>query len=300
MSLSRFVAIFALAAIACAQAAPPTNPNSSPDAKQKASAAEKERSGYDPALDLPPLPDGKLTLIGGTVAKTDPINDRLSLRQFGGGQMNIFFDLRTKILRDGAPASAKDIQPGHRVYVDTLLNGDKIFAKTIRIETSANQGDARGQVVSIDTQRGTLSLREEVAPQPFQLRLSSQTKVIMAGRSISPSEVQPGALVVVNFAAGGDKSVAREIHVLANPGSKFTFAGRVTFIDLRVRRFAIAHQTDGETYDIAIDHISPADLRGLKVGSEAVVSAVFDGKNYQAQTIQLSAPKQNTNQAEKK
>jgi hypothetical protein len=300
MLFSRWIAVLALGTAAYAQTpSQPTSANPTP-APKKNSEAEKERSGYDPLLDLPALPNGKMTLVGGTVAKMDPINDRMSLRQFGGGQLNIFFDMRTKILQNGKPAAVKDIQTGHRVYVDTMLNGNKVFARTIRIETGANQGDARGQVVGLDSSRGILSLREEVAPEPFKLRVTPATKVMMNGRPIPASEVQPGALVVVKFAAGGDSSVAREIRVLANPGAKFTFAGRVTFIDLRLRRLAVANQTDNETYDIALNRVSAGELRGLKVGSEAVVKAVFDGKNYEAESVEITPVKQNANEAEQK
>jgi hypothetical protein len=289
MPTRRLIAILAFASLSFAQTAKPpaTNPQkTNPE-------AEKERSGYDPLLDLPPLPQGKLTLVGGTVSRIDPINDRLELRDFGGGKTNISFDLRTKILRNGSPVAVKDIQPGNRIYADTMLKGDQVFAKTIRVETSANQGDARGQVVAVDAGRGFLKLREEVAPEPFQFRLTPETTVMMRGRRANPSDVLPGALVTVNFTGGGTGSIAREIRVLANPGENFTFVGKITFLDLRLKRIAVANQTDGETYDIALDQLAPTQTRQLSVGSEAVVKAVFNGKSYEAQNIAVTAPGKN-------
>jgi hypothetical protein len=286
MPFIRVIAVLLVAGLACAQTSPqPTNSNASKPNPE----AERERSRYDPLLDLPPLPPGKLTLMGGTVGKVDPITNRLELRDFGGGQTNIVFDLRTKILRNGMPASVKDIQPGHRVYVDTMLNRDQIFAKTILLETSADQGDARGQVVSVDAAHGMLKLREEVAPEPFQFRLTPQTAIMLKGRRAKASEVLPGALVKINFAAGANGSLVREIEVLANPGETFTFVGKITFLDLRLKRFAIANQSDHETYDIAVDRVGQGQIRGLRVGSDTVVKAVFDGKNYQAQSIEINA-----------
>jgi hypothetical protein len=289
MPFSRLIAVLAFASLTFAQTpqSPATNP------QKPNPEAEKERSGYDPLLDLPPLPQGKLTLVGGTVSKIDPISNRLELRDFGGGKTNIVFDMRTKILRNGAPAAAKDIQPGNRVYVDTMLKGDQVFAKTIRLETSANQGDARGQVVALDTERGILKLREEVAPEPFQFRMTPQTSVTMNGRRANASEVLPGALVTVNFAGGGNGSIAREIHVLANPGENFTFVGKITFLDLRLKRFAVANHSDGETYDISLDQLAPTQIRRLRVGSDVVTKAVFNGKNYAAQNVEVSAPRKN-------
>lgn len=289
MPFSRIIAVLAFASLTFAQ----TSTSPTPKPQRPNPEAEKERSGYDPLLDLPPLPQGKMTLVGGTVSKIDPITDRLELRDFGGGKTSIVFDLRTKILRNGAPAAAKDIQPGTRVYVDTLLKGDQVFAKTIRLETSANQGDARGQVLAVDAERGILKLREEVAPEPFQFRLTPQTTVTMNGRRANASEVLPGALVTVNFSGGGTGSIAREIHVLANPGENFTFVGRITFLDLRLRRFALANQTDGETYDISLDQLAPSQTRALRVGSDAIVKAVFNGKSYEAQNVEVTGSGKN-------
>jgi hypothetical protein len=286
MLLCRLITVLALASMTLAQTSQaPANSQQKPNPE-----AEKERSGYDPLLDLPPLPKGKLTLVGGTVSKIDPINDRLELRDFGGGKTYIHFDLRTRILRNGTPAAVKDIQPGNRVYADTMLKGDQVFAKTIRLETSADQGDARGQVVAIDTERGILKLREEVAPEPFQFRLTAQTTVTINGRRANSSEVLPGALVAVNFTGGGTGSIAREVRVLANPGENFTFVGKITFLDLRLKRFAVANQTDGETYDISVNQLAPSQTRALRVGSDAIVKAVFNGKTYEAQNIEVSAP----------
>ena len=82
---------------------------------------------------------------------------------------------------------------------------------------------------------------------------------------------------------------ARQIRVVANPGGTFTFAGTVTFVDLRLKRMAIANRSDKETYEITLASL-PADLvRQLKEGAEAKVTAVFDGKGYQAKSIELAA-----------
>ncbi len=267
-----------------AVSSPPPQPNS---------GAAKERSGYDPLLDLPPLPQAKLTLIGGTVAKIDPIQDRMEVRDFGGGKTNIAFDMRTKILRDGAPATVKDIQPGSRVYLDTMLNGDQVFAKTIRVETGPDQGDARGQVVAVDTGRGILNLQEQIAPEPFQLRLTPQTAAVVEGRPAGVAEVLPGALVTVSFTGAGEASVVREIRVLANPGQSFTFVGEITFLDLRLKRLAIANQSDNQTHDLALDQLPPGQIRGLRVGADAVVQAVFNGKSYEARSVELNTPAKN-------
>ena len=264
----------------------------SPINTRRQSAAERERSGADPLLDLPPLPEGKLTVIGGTVAKLDRVRDRLVLRPFGSKkEMNVNFDLRTKITQNGQPAAAKDLRPGVRLYADTMLKDDEVFAKNIRIGGEGAQGDARGQVVAYDTRDGVLSLREQVSPEPVKMKVTPNTKVQISNKDASIAEIRPGALVVIDFAAGtGRLGEARSIRVLANPGESFKFVGRITFVDMRSKRFAIANQSDEQTYDIKIGPVPSQVAHSLREGRNATVSAVFNGQNYEARDIEVSAP----------
>ena len=268
--------------------------------RQSDSAAERERSGADPLLDLPPLPNAKMTVIGGTVAKLDRVRDRLVLRPFGSkNEMNLAFDLRTKITQNGQPVALKDIKPGSRVYADTMLNGEQVFAKNIRIEGQAGQGDARGQLVAYDQQSGVLSLREQVSPEPVRLKVTPKTQVEISKKPASITELRPGALVVINFAPGAERlGEAQHIQVLANPGESFKFVGKITFVDMRSKRFAIANQSDNETYDITLGPVPSQTARTLREGQNAVVSAVFNGHIYEAHDIEITHP--STQQAETK
>jgi hypothetical protein len=291
MRLYKFLAISVLATLSYGQQGPAKQTDTNRPAQKSNPEAERERAGTDTLLDLPPLPENRVTLIGGTVSKLDPVRDRMAIRAFGGSQMEIAFDMRTKIYRDGAVAGMRDLRPGNRVYVDTMLNGDQVFAKTIRIETKAGQGDARGQVVGYNPNRGVLTIREHVSPQPFKLHVTPQTVVTINDRPASVTEIQPGALVVINFGPGGSGvDEAHRIKVLANPGQSFTFTGKVTFVDLRSRRIAITNQSDNETYDLGIDSVLRSQLRGLREGSQATVTAVFDGKHYEARRIEMNSP----------
>lgn len=314
MLSSRFLAVLALGAMSLAQATSQSSGSSTPNpnapqasepstpARQTKSGdqngqsssnpdAERERSGADPLLDLPPLPNNPATLVGGVVARLDRIRDRMALRPFGGGDMTIAFDSRTKIYRNGEPGTMHDIKPGSRVYVDTMLNGDQVFARSIRVQTGAGQGEARGQVLAYDRKHNVLTLREQVAPQPIKLRVSQQTAVQVNGKPASIAELQPGSLVAIRFESGNDKrDMAREIRVLATPGASFTFAGTVTFLDLRARRMAMDNRTDGENYEILIKSVPASMLRNLRVGSDATVKAVFDGQNYQARELEVTSP----------
>src|SRR5215472_10821421 len=56
----------------------------------------------DPLLNPPPLPKGKVTMIGGVVGKIDPIRSRLTVQPFGSKEsLKVAYDERTHIYRDG-------------------------------------------------------------------------------------------------------------------------------------------------------------------------------------------------------
>src|SRR5215472_13201867 len=96
---------------------------------------------YDPLLDPPPLPHNQVTLIGGTVASLDEVMNRMQLHPFGSREkMEVRFDTRTKFYQDGKPISYRMIKQGQRVYLDTMLNGSEVFAKSIWIQSTPESG----------------------------------------------------------------------------------------------------------------------------------------------------------------
>ena len=293
--LYRLPIVLLLTSVLVAQAtqapsAPSTQSGQTPAAMQ--ARASRER---DPLLDLPPLPETSVTLVGGTIIRLDRVRDRLIVRPFGGHDMEIAFDQRTKMLRDQTPIPARELVPGSRVYVDTLFDGSRIFAKNIQIRAQTNCQDVHGQVIDYDSRRGTLDITETVAPAPVKLRVSAQTQVQISGRSGTIAEVPSNALIIASFAPGSDGApTACEIHVLAVPGQSFTFAGTITFVDLHTHRVAIANRSDATTYDLDVDHLSPDQIRGVREGQEATIETVFDGQGYQAKTIHMAAPSTQT------
>jgi hypothetical protein len=244
-------------------------------------------TGYDPLLDLPPLPRAQVTLIGGTVTSLDEVMNQMAFQPFGTKkEMRVHFDTRTRFFRDGAPISQRDVRQGQRVYLDTMLNGDRIFAKTIWIRGAAQEGNTRGQVVRVDTQRSTLIIRDELADQAIKLQVSPTTPVKRGNQQVSLSEVREGALVALTF---GPKREVQEISLLATPGSVFTFAGQVTHLDLSRRLIAIANRSDNNTYDIYLDAIAPNVTRQLREGLNVNISAVFDGTQYSARSVDIQS-----------
>jgi hypothetical protein len=242
---------------------------------------------YDPLLDLPPLPPGKVTLIGGTVTSLDQVLNQLKLQPFGTKkEMRVHLDTRTRFFRDGAPISERDIKEGQRVYLDTMLNGDRVFAKTIWIRSSMEEGSSRGQITEVDPQRNSLTVRDELTDQTVKLQISSHTVIRKGTQPGAVSDLSPGALVSLSF---GSQRDVREIDLLATPGSVFTFAGQITYLDVSRKLIAIANLSDKKSYDIYVDAIAPSQLRQLREGENVNISAVFDGSRYAARSVDFQS-----------
>ena len=249
-------------------------------------AAQPERGTYDPLLDLPPLPQGKTTLVGGTVHSIDQIRNRLTVQPFGGQAMKIVFDERTHIYRDGVPSTQLAIRRGERVYVDTMLDGSKVFARNIRVVTGMQGADARGQIMSKDAASGRITVQDELSERPVTFRVTPAT-VVNGASATSVMQLQPGSLVTVKFVPDrSNRDIAQQISVIAAPGSIFTFYGRITYLNMSTRTLAVANQSDKKTYDIKF---TPAAVEPqmLGEGKQVLVRARFDGTGYTADIIQF-------------
>src|SRR5712691_7446980 len=142
----------------------------------------------DPASllpDLPPVPRAKATLIGGTVERLDRVRDRVTVRIFGGGRMNVLFDPRTRVYRGTAQATIADLKVGERVYLDTILDGDTVFARSVRLKTTPALGESQGVVVKYRSDRGELTVRDSISPQPVRVRLNSSTRFLRGDRAVT-------------------------------------------------------------------------------------------------------------------
>ena len=281
--------LLALGACMNAQSQTAAAPSNSEE-PAKPSSTTAAPATHDPLLDLPPLPKNKVSLIGGTVAKLDTIQNQVTVQTFGGKQkMRLGFDVRTRFYRDGQASNQRELKPGQRVYVDTQLEGTRIFAKTIWIETQAPVGDARGQVMSYDSGTGTLTLRDELSSQPTKFHVDASAVVHQDKETRSVADLKPGSLISLTFGSQGpEHGTVREINVLAQPGASFSFFGKVTFLDLSRRIIAIANQPDSKTYDIYLEALPSSVLRDVRQGSEVGISAVFDGSHYVARSIELA------------
>jgi hypothetical protein len=248
----------------------------------------------DPLLDLPELPPAKVTLIGGTVKNVDEIMNKMTVEPFGTNRkMQVAFDTRTDFFQDGKPISYRTVREGQRVYLDTMLNGSTVFAKKIWIQTAAENGVGRGQIVEYDPGHKSLTVRDELSNQPIKFQLNASTTVNKGKEAATAADLVPGALVTVSF---GPQRELREVTLLAKPGSTFVFAGPITYLDLSRKLIALNNRTDRTRYDVSVKEIAPSILRELREGANVNVSAVFDGKGYQARNIDIASAKSDQDQ----
>ena len=296
---------------AVAPAAPGTTgsqaPTTQPSAGNKASAANLTTSGNqagsqaatgnqgsasenDSMLDVPPLPKSKVTLVGGTVHKIDQIRNRMTLATFGGGSMKFIFDERTHVYRDGVETTQLAIKKGDRVYVDSQLDGPKLFARNVRVVTQLTPADADGQLLSYDPHEGVISMRDRLSSQSIRFTVNGATKIMKeSDQPGSAADLQPGALVSVEFAPDrSNRGIAEKIKVLALPGAAFHFAGAITHLDVKDSSMAIENTSDGKNYEVGFDRADVTGRDDLAVGAEVKVIATFQGDRYLAREITVT------------
>lgn len=295
-------ALFLFVAGASAQQAPTAaSAEPAPAAKADSTASSRpvtvltpaaEIDGPDPLLDLPSLPDAKkLSLIGGAVRSVDRIRNRMELDIPGGKRMRVRFDDRTKFFRAGQPVTPQAIRKGDRVYVDTQLVDRRIFAKNVNIAGEFQPADAQGQLKEFDSEKNRFVLVDHLSEMPVSFAVNDTTVYKSREGTANRSGLRPGALVQVKFAPDRNRrGIAREVTILAAPGSTFTFFGRVSHVDLKAGVLAIENIADQKTYEITFDPDRNEASKQLGVGAEATVIARFDATGYQAEKIDITKP----------
>ena len=255
--------------------------------------AEDTEASIDPASllpDLPALPHANATLIGGTILKLDRVRDEITVQIFGGGKMKIFFDPRTHIYSGSTQGVTTDLHQGDRVYIDTILDGSTVFAKNIRLKNAASAGESRGIVTAYRSDRGELTLRDVLSPRPLTVHITPQTKIVNGGHAGSAGQLVSGTLVALKFGAQQNgHDVAREISILAVPGEGFTFAGRVTGLDLRLGLLVITSSTDNKTYEIYFDPSLIQPDENLRQSANVTVQTRYDGTRYVANRVTVNS-----------
>src|SRR5579864_4043180 len=244
--------------------------------------------GHDPILDAAPVPRTTTTMVGGTISGVDRMRNKMTVHIFGGGHWTVNFDERTHIFHNGAETTQLALKKGERVYVDTQLDNNKhdILARNIRVGVAELPADADGQIIAIDTKHNELTLRDTLNSVPVRFAVDSETRISNGQTPAAFKDVKPGTLVHVRFAASSpNRGLAREISIIAVPGSTFTFAGKVTFLDMHRGLIAVQNSTDDKNYEIHFAPSAVANRNELGVGRDVLVRATFEGARYMAQSV---------------
>src|SRR6185437_13930855 len=137
-------------------------------------------------------------------------------------------DERTALYRDGKRVSLRDLQADKHASVETVLDGTNVFARSIHILSHAPEGECRGQVVSYDAGSGELAVNPALSGEPIKLRVPSGTPIHREGQTAfsaagsGASDLIKGTMISVKFTSGSNgQGIAKEIAVLATPGSQF-------------------------------------------------------------------------------
>ena len=235
-----------------------------------------------------PLQPSKLSLIGGTVKSIDQIRDRMSVRVYDANTMNVKFDQRTHFYRDGKETTQMAVKKGDRVYLDTQLFQGKVYAKNVHVQSSSSPADASGQILSFDRQKGDMVVQDTLAGTSVKFRITPETRIKSGDTQGGQSSLRPGALIAVKFSPRSHGAIAHEVSIIAEPGTSFTYFGRVTHLDIRTGVLGIENRADSKIYEVHFDP-SMRIPENLLIGSTVTVVARFEGSSYTAENIQVNA-----------
>jgi Domain of unknown function (DUF5666) len=286
--MGRFLMVAILGSVAFAQLPSSEGSKSAQDlGDQLASKLEGPPVGLP---DLPAVPRGKSTVIGGSIREVDGVRDQLTLNVFGGRAMTVLFDGRTQVYRDGLKASLRDLHAGDHVSVETVLDGTTVFARSIHMLSQLPEGECQGQVLRFDRGNGVLIVRDLLSPEPIKLRVSAATTILSQGQKTSSGDLSAGTLISIHFQSDGSgQNVASKIAVLATPGSAFVFTGNVVFLDLHTGLLALVDPRDDKRYEISFDPSRFAISHDVHEGTDVTVTADFNGSRYSARAVTVNS-----------
>ena len=262
-----------------------------PSITEDTEVSEDSAITVDPATllpALPPVPKANATMIGGTVDRIDRVRDRITVRVFGGGKENFLFDPRTQVYRGGQAATVADVREGEGIYLDTILDGSDVFARSIRLTGAHATGTGQGVVLKLRNDRGELTVRDALSPNPIDVRINASTKVTQGDRTVPISTLVRGSLISMRFSSGhGEPNTVTEISILAQPGTEYTFSGQVVHIDLRSGLIVLNSSTDHKTYEVYLPSSTAPD-ENLHPGAAVTAVTNFDGERYVVRNLRFN------------
>ena len=278
------VAVFSGALAALLAASPAQAQQQRPDMKSAFSTADFS--------DLPAMPQGKSTIVGGQITNVDPVLDQFTLRIFGERPMKILFDERTQVYRNGTKIPLRDLRSEQHASVQTTLEGANVFAMSIHMLSDVPQGQTEGHVLEYNPETRELTLGSSLSRDPIRLLLREDTPVIRQGQTAfaaasgGPADLVNGALVAVNFdASDKGRAVADRVTVLAKPGANFVFAGKLSSLDMHAGTMVVVDPRDQKSYQISFDPGRFPAANTLHVDDQVRVNASYDATGYTAVDI---------------
>lgn len=255
---------------------------------QKAVASENVAGRL---VDIPPLPGGKSTILGGAIRTIDPVKDQFVLHVVGQKPLKILFDERTQVYRDGVRIPLHDLKPAEHASVQTTLDGAQVFAISIHILSKAAEGQYQGRIEDFDPGSGRLMLSEGGTGSNLHVFVTKDTSVVRQGQSAFTSEnrgqsdLVRGALVSLEFQPDNKgQGIASKITILATPGAAFVFSGSVTALNVAQGYVVVLDPRDQQSYQIHFDPQNRA-VQNLHAGDNVRISAEYDGTRYIAKEI---------------
>jgi len=270
-----------------------------PAASQPSASAPSQAAGAPSRIERPDdllaLPKGRSTVIGGIITRLDPVSDTLQLHVYGGKRIRIYFDARTLVYRNGEKSTLNSLRLNERASVETMSDGDTIFARSIHMLSETPQGEFQGQVIAYDPSGSVLTVNEPLSNQPIKLTVPAGTPITRKGQAASasaapasPGDLVKGALITAVFHPDNNgQGVAQQITILAVPGEMLTFTGTVTYLNLRLNQLAVTDSGNGQNYTLHFNAGSLPAIQQVRDGARVRVRAEFDGDKYQARSLDV-------------
>lgn len=259
---------------------------------QAANGTESSPNALNGDVNLPPLPRGSSTVIGGEIRDVDPVLDRFTLSAYGQKPFKVFFDERTALFRDGKRISLRELQPCEHASVQTTLDGASVFAVSIHVLSQAVPGNYEGEVLSYDSASGELSVALSAGRKPVRLLVSRNTLILREGQGqfratpSGPSDLRVGTLVSIQFDSDNrGHGVASRIWIRATPGAAFIFSGDVSSVDPQAGTLVLSDTRDDQRYQFSFNAQEVPSSLNIHRGQRVRVRAEYDGTKYVAREI---------------
>ena len=239
------------------------------------------------APELPPVPRGKSTVMGGVLQKVDLVRDQFQLHVFGGQKVKILFDDRTQTTRDGKKISVLDLKPNERVSVETTLDGTAIFALRVHVVTKLPEGEVSGQIVAYDAKTHQVTISETRSTNQLILNVPPGTPVTLEGQNGSSSKplagfnYVPGSIVDAKFKSDQDgRGSLTSVSVYATVGTTLTFRGHVSSIDMHTGKLVMIDPETDQIHTISFDPVAFPKTSDLQKGATVKAEALFTGSAF--------------------